>query len=70
VSFLKDELGVRPQTFLWSKNGKAKRPVEQAWEFSLKPLISEYMAGLETKSRDAEIRRLQEVFLTAPEAAD
>lgn len=70
VSFLKDELGTRPQTFLWSKNGKAKRPVEQTWEFSLRPLISEYMAGLETKSRDEEIRRLQEVFLTGPEAAD
>lgn len=63
VSFLKDDLGTRPQTFLWKKNGKAKRPVEQTWELSLKPLILEYLSGLDAKSREAEIARLASAFL-------
>jgi 5-methylcytosine-specific restriction protein B len=63
VSFLKDDLGTRPQTFLWKKNGKAKRPVEQTWELSLKPLILEYLSGLDAKSREAEITRLGSAFL-------
>lgn len=69
VSFLMEDLGTRPQTFLWKKDGKAKRPVEQTWELSLKPLILEYLSGLDAKSREAEITRLASAFLSvAPEA--
>jgi 5-methylcytosine-specific restriction protein B len=70
VSFLKDDLGARPQTFLWKKDGKAKRPVEQTWELSLKPLILEYLSGLDAKSREAEIGRLASAFLSAPPEVD
>ncbi len=63
VSFLKDDLGPRPQTYLWDKRGKAKRPVQQTWELSLKPLIGEYLSGLDSKSREAQIKRLESVFL-------
>lgn len=70
VSFLKDDLGTRPQTFLWKKDGKAKRPVEQTWELSLKPLILEYLSGLDAKSREAEIERLATAFLSVPPEAD
>lgn len=70
VSFLKDDLGSKPQTFLWKKDGKAKRPVEQTWELSLKPLISEYLSGLDAKSREAEIRRLESTFLHVPPEED
>ena len=69
VSFLRDDLGPRPSTFLWKRDRKAKRPVEQTWELSLKPLILEYLSGLDAKSREAEIKRLEATFLrVAPEA--
>jgi 5-methylcytosine-specific restriction protein B len=70
VSFLKEDLGARPQTFLWKKDGKAKRPVEQTWNLSLKPLILEYLSGLDAKSREAEIARLEAAFLSVPPEAD
>ena len=70
VSFLKDDLGQKPQTFLWTSKGKAKAPVEQTWELSLKPLILAYLSGLDAKSREAEIGRLASAFLTAPPETD
>lgn len=66
VAFLLDDLGTRcPQTFLWDGKGKAKRPVEQLWNLSLKPLLTEYLSGLETLSREDELRKLREAFLGA-----
>ena len=70
VSFLKEDLGTQPRTFLWKKDGKAKRPVEQTWELSLKPLILEYLSGLDAKSREAEIARLAAAFLSVSPEAD
>ncbi len=70
VSFLKEDLGTKPQTFLWTRDGKAKRPVEQTWNLSLKPLILEYLSGLDAKSREAEIARLEVAYLSAPPEAD
>jgi 5-methylcytosine-specific restriction enzyme B len=71
VSFLRDDVeGRRPHTFLWDRRGKAKRPVEQTWELSLKPLLQEYLSGLDAKSRESEINRLAAVFLSVPPEAD
>lgn len=70
VSFLKDDLETRPQTSLWKKDGKARRAVEQTWNLSLRPLIAEYLSGLDAKSRDAELSSLQTVFLRVPPEAD
>ncbi len=71
VSFLQEDIeGRRPNTFLWTNSNKAKRPVEQTWELSLKPLILEYLSGLDSKSREAEIDRLAASFLTATTGAD
>lgn len=71
VSFLREDIeGRRPQNFLWDKRGRAKRPVEQTWELSLKPLILEYLSGLDSKSRESEIDRLAAVFLSVPPEAD
>jgi 5-methylcytosine-specific restriction protein B len=71
VSFLRDDIeGRKPQTFLWDRRGKAKRAVEQTWELSLKPLILEYLSGLDAKSRDSEIGRLAAVFLSVPPESD
>lgn len=71
VSFLREDIeGRRPQNFLWDRRGKAKRPVEQTWELSLKPLILEYLSGLDSQSRELEINRLAAVFLSVPPEAD
>lgn len=69
VSFLMDDLGSQPRTFLWAK-GKAKRPVEQTWELSLLPLLEEYMAGFDSRSRKSEIDKLRETFLRPTTEAD
>jgi 5-methylcytosine-specific restriction protein B len=65
VAFLLDDLGTRPRTFLWDGKDKAKRPVEQLWDLSLKPLLTEYLSGLETLSRNDELRKLRGAFLGA-----
>ena len=71
VSFLRDDIEGRcPQNFLWDRRGKAKRPVGQTWELSLKPLVLEYLSGLDSKSRESEIDRLAAVFLSVPPEAD
>jgi 5-methylcytosine-specific restriction protein B len=71
VSFLRDDIeGRRPNTFLWERRGRAKRPVEQTWDLSLRPLILEYLSGLDAKSRETEIGRLAAVFLSVPPEAD
>ena len=67
VSFLRDDIeGRRPSSFLWDRKGRARRPVEQTWNLSLKPLILEYLAGLDAKSSKTEIDRLASVFLSTP----
>ena len=71
VSFLRYDIeGRRPQNFLWDRRGRAKRPVEQTWELSLKPLILEYLSGLDSKSRESEIASLADVFLSVSPEAD
>ncbi len=70
VSFLWDDLGPRPKprkSYLWRKR-EALRPVEQVWRLSLRPLLNEYLSGLETTSRDAELKRLGQAFLVPPES--
>jgi 5-methylcytosine-specific restriction protein B len=66
VSFLKDELGKRPRTFLWNSNGTAKQPVRKLWNLSLRPLLHEYLAGLDPKTREDELRSLEAIFLQVP----
>jgi 5-methylcytosine-specific restriction protein B len=72
IPFLQDDVeGRRASAFLWDRKGrKARKPVEQTWELSLKPLILEYLSGLDAKSRESEIERLASVFLIAPPEAD
>lgn len=70
VSFLKDDLETRPQASLWKKDGKARWAVEQTWKWSLKPLIAEYLSGLDAKSREKELLHLQSVFLTVQPESD
>lgn len=69
VSFLRDDLGTRPKarrSYLWRKK-EALRPVEQVWRLSLRPLLHEYLSGLETASRELELERLGRAFLVPAE---
>ncbi|MDZ7891754.1 MAG: AAA family ATPase, partial [Rhodoferax sp.] len=66
VVFLRNFLGLRPtrkQNYLWNKKGDALDPVTQVWNLSLRPLLEQYLAGLDANSRNAELERLAKVLL-------
>jgi 5-methylcytosine-specific restriction enzyme B len=72
VYFLRQDLadaGRGRRSFLW-QNGHQRRPVERLWELSLKPLLSEYLAGLRGPEREEELRRLRGVFYSPPEVEE
>ncbi len=69
VSFLRDDMGPAPRTFLWA-NDRAKRPVEQTWELSIRPLLEEYLAGVNDRSRESELARMKAIFLSPPAVAN
>ncbi len=65
VVFLRDFLGPRPtrkQNYLWNKKGEALEPVLQVWNLSLRPLLEQYLAGLDATARNAELDRLSKVL--------
>ncbi len=41
----------RASTFLWTRKGEPKDPVRQLWDLALKPLLVEYLAGLEAERK-------------------
>jgi 5-methylcytosine-specific restriction protein B len=51
------------QNYLWNRKGDALYPVEQLWNLSLRPLIDQYLAGLDAAKRNEELSRLSKVFL-------
>lgn len=66
VVFLHNFLGPRParkHIFLWNKKGEALEPVTQVWNLSLRPLLEQYLAGLDATERNAELDRLAKVLL-------
>lgn len=66
VVFLRNFLGSRPtrkQNYLWNKKGEALEPVVQVWNLSLRPLLEQYLAGLDATARNAELDRLSKVLL-------
>jgi len=66
VVFLRNFLGLRPtrrHNYLWNNNGDALDPVSQVWNLSLRPLLEQYLAGLDANSRNAELERLAKVLL-------
>jgi len=66
VVFLRNFLGLRPtrkQNYLWNKKGEALEPVVQVWNLSLRPLLEQYLAGLDATARNAELDRLSKVLL-------
>jgi 5-methylcytosine-specific restriction protein B len=66
VVFLRNFLGPRPtrkHNYLWNKKGEALEPVAQVWNLSLRPLLEQYLAGLDATARNAELDRLSKVLL-------
>ncbi len=66
IVFLRNFLGQRPtrkQNYLWNKKGEALEPVVQVWNLSLRPLLEQYLAGLDATARNAELDRLSKVLL-------
>ena len=66
VVFLHNFLGPRPtlkQNYLWNKNGEALEPVVQVWNLSLRPLLEQYLAGMDATARNAELDQLSKVLL-------
>jgi 5-methylcytosine-specific restriction enzyme B len=56
--------GNRPSRYLWSKAGKAQPPIGSFWTYALRPLLEEYLAGIEPEARRRELDRLNRVFVT------
>lgn len=66
VVFLRNFLGSRParkQNYLWNKSGQALEPVAQVWNLSVRPLLEQYLTGLDASARNSELARLADVFL-------
>jgi 5-methylcytosine-specific restriction protein B len=66
VVFLRNFLELRPtlkQNYLWNKKGEACVPMEQVWNLSLRPLLEQYLAGLDATTCNAELDRLSKVLL-------
>jgi 5-methylcytosine-specific restriction protein B len=56
--------GQRPKGYLWRPgDGKVEDPLLDLWRHSLRPLLAEYLAGIEPQSARAELDRLRGVFL-------
>ena len=71
VVFLRDFLGPQPtrkQNYLWNKKGEALEPVVQVWNLSLRPLLEQYLAGLDAVARNTELDRLSKVLLRSTTA--
>lgn len=69
IDFLRQDLGERSRarrTFLWSRHGP-RQPIEALWNLSIQPLLREYLSGLDTPTRDAELKRLQGIFFATPD---
>ncbi|TLS78272.1 AAA family ATPase [Mariprofundus erugo] len=66
VKFLKNHLGQnasRKQNLLWNRRGEALEPVIQVWNLSIRPLLEQYLAGLDANARNTELDRLAKKFL-------
>jgi 5-methylcytosine-specific restriction protein B len=71
VEFLNNFLGpgrTRRQNFLWNTKGEALEPVIRVWTLSLRPLLEQYLAGLDATARNAELARLAKVLLKSTAA--
>lgn len=68
VAFLRDQLidAPRQRILLWHNGGPTK-PVRDLWNLALRPLLREYLSGLDANARQSELSRLEAIFFTMPE---
>jgi 5-methylcytosine-specific restriction protein B len=53
--------------YLWSSKGQPQPPLRNLWEFSLEPLLDEYLAGVPEQHRARELKTLRTLFLAPVE---
>jgi 5-methylcytosine-specific restriction protein B len=68
VEFLRGSLATSGQAMLWNRKGEATEPVRRVWRLSLRPLLEQYLSGLDTATRVKELADLEVAFLQ-PKAA-
>jgi 5-methylcytosine-specific restriction protein B len=56
----------RRRSFLWTGNGKPREPLQNLWDLSLKPLLEQYLAGLDPTEQERELGTFSTAFLQAP----
>lgn len=69
VEFLFHVLKEKPksQSFLWERkdgNPQGKEPIKLVWEFSIRPLLEQYLAGFDVEKRKEELDTFSKIFLT------
>lgn len=47
----------------WQRSGNPKASIEDLWDFSVRPLLEQYLAGIDSDSARSEIESLRNVFL-------
>lgn len=55
--------GRRPSAYLWKSNGDAEQPMVDLWQYSLRPLLAEYLAGSEPGRTKKELASLRDAFI-------
>lgn len=71
--FLLDDIGPRGtgrKYYMFDGNDKPKEPMRRVWRLSLRPLLEQYLAGLEGKARDEELKELEAIFLAPRKPGD
>jgi 5-methylcytosine-specific restriction protein B len=69
VDFLKNTVRNRKQMgrVLFNNSGKWKEPVQQLWLHSLKPLLEQYLSGIESSERLGFLNSVESVLTTGQE---
>jgi 5-methylcytosine-specific restriction protein B len=65
VYFIEKDLAIRPgrHFVLYSQKGQGRdRTVGALWKFSLKPLIEQYLSGIDSAERQAFLARVEEIL--------
>ncbi|MGZ8291830.1 MAG: McrB family protein [Telluria sp.] len=68
IEFLRASLSARGKAMLWNSKGEPTEPVRRVWRLSLRPLLEQYLGGLDTDTRVKELIQLEAAFLR-PKAA-
>jgi 5-methylcytosine-specific restriction protein B len=49
---------------LWTSSGRPRQPLTDLWDYSLEPLLAQYLGGLDASTATAELARLRGVLMT------